>query len=83
MKEEELKDEKRYSKYLGRRWLLVCWTCLLISLIVVMETIFKTNNFSGLAMTLSAVPISFVSIESWNKKYRYNGGENENGDLKQ
>lgn len=68
-------EEKRKSKYRSRRWIVTLWSCIQITLIVVMGYITKDDRFTALAMTLSAIPIAFTSLETVNK---WKQAENEN-----
>lgn len=62
-----MKTTDSNHKYFSRRWIITIWCCLNISLIIVLGTIFKNDSFAGVAMTLSAVPVAFCSLETVNK----------------
>lgn len=59
--------DKQKNKFFSRRWIVTVWTLVLITLIVILGTLFDNSSFSGLAMTLSGVPIAFTSLETVNK----------------
>lgn len=64
---KENKIEKEYNKWKSRRWLITLWSMLMVTLIVILGTVFHTDSYSGLATSLVAVPIGFVSLETVNK----------------
>lgn len=63
----EKKQIDNKAKFFSRRWIITIWCCLNITLIIVLGTVFKTDSFAGVAMTLSAVPVAFCSLETVNK----------------
>lgn len=71
MKKEELttdqKTEKEYNKWKSRRWLITLWAMLMVTLIVILGTIYQSDSYSVLATTLVAVPVGYVSLETVNK----------------
>lgn len=70
---KENKAEKEYNKWKSRRWLITLWSMLMISLIVILGTIFHSDTYSALATTLVAVPVGYVSLETVNKWKRKDG----------
>lgn len=70
---KETKIEKEYNKWKSRRWLITLWSMLMVTIIVVMGTIFQNDSFSVLATTLVAVPVGYVSLETVNKWKRKEG----------
>lgn len=63
----ETKEEKAYNKWKSRRWLITLWAMFIITLIVILGTVFHSDTYSALATTLVAVPVGFVGLESMNK----------------
>lgn len=63
----EKKQIDHKAKFFSRRWIITIWCCLNITLIIVLGSIFKSDAFAGVAMTLSAVPAAFCSLETVNK----------------
>lgn len=70
---KEIRIEKEYNKWKSRRWLITLWSMLMVTIIVVMGTIFQNDSFSVLATTLVAVPVGYVSLETVNKWKRKEG----------
>lgn len=62
-------NEKEYSKWKSRRWLITLWSMFMVTSIVILGIIFKNDSYAPLATTLVAVPVGFVSLETLNKKY--------------
>lgn len=69
MTEEE--KIKAYNKWKSRRWLICLWAMLMITIIVILGIIFKNDSYTTLATTLVAIPVGFVSLETLNKKHKY------------
>ena len=67
MKQEVIKLENKYTKFNSRRWIISIWSMVLISVIVVWSLAIKCEMFGTLALTLVAIPTSFVSLESIKK----------------
>lgn len=70
---QETKSEKEYNKWKSRRWLITLWAMLMVTIIVVLGTIYQNDSFSVLATTLVAVPVGYVSLETVNKWKRKEG----------
>jgi phosphatidylglycerophosphate synthase len=70
MAEENEEKKKAYSKWKSRRWLITLWAMLLTTFIVVFSLIRNTSDWVILATTLVAVPVSFTSLETINKKHQ-------------
>lgn len=60
---------KAYNKWKSRRWLITIWSMIMVSALSILGIIFKNDAYIPLATTLVAVPVSFVSLESLNKKH--------------
>lgn len=60
-------QEKEYNKWKSRRWLITLWSMLMVTIIVVLGTIYQTDSFSVLATTLVAVPVGYVTLTTINK----------------
>lgn len=71
------KTTETNHKYFSRRWIITIWCCLNITLIVGLGTVFKNDSFAGVAMTLSAVPVAFCSLETVSKWKRTQTDEKE------
>lgn len=63
--EEKLKV---YNKWKSRRWLITLWAMFMVTATTILGIIFNNDSYVPLATTLVAVPVSFVSLESLNKK---------------
>mgnify|MGYP006896759744 CR=1 FL=1 len=63
--EEKLKV---YNKWKSRRWLITLWAMFMVTATTILGIIFSNDSYVPLATTLVAVPVSFVSLESLNKK---------------
>lgn len=69
----EMTDEektKEYNKWKSRRWLITLWAMVMVTALSVLGIIFKNDAYVPLVTTLVAVPVSFVSLETLNKKHR-------------
>ena len=66
------------SKWFSRRWIITLWAMLMITGILVISTIIDTDQWSTLATTLVTIPIAFTSLETLNKKHKYNNKTEEN-----
>lgn len=64
---KEKTTQDKINKFLSRRWIITVWSCLMITAVVVLGYVYKDDSFAGLAMTLSAVPVAFCSLETINK----------------
>lgn len=64
---EDQKTEKEYNKWKSRRWLITCWAMLMVSVTVILGIIYKNDSYVPLSTTLVAIPVAFVSLETWNK----------------
>ena len=63
--EEKLKV---YNKWKSRRWMITLWAMFMVTATTILGIIFSNDSYVPLATTLVAVPVSFVSLESLNKK---------------
>lgn len=63
----ETKEEKAYNKWKSRRWLITLWAMIMVTIIVILGTVFQNSSFTTLATTLVAVPVGYVSLETVNK----------------
>lgn len=70
-KTEANETEKEYNKWKSRRWLITLWAMFMVTVIVILGIIFKNDSYATLATTLVAVPVGFVSLETLNKKHKY------------
>lgn len=61
---------KEYNKWKSRRWLITLWAMVMVTALSVLGIIFKNDAYAPLVTTLVAVPVSFVSLETLNKKHR-------------
>lgn len=59
---------KAYNKWKSRRWLITLWAMFMVTATTILGIIFSNDSYVPVATTLVAVPISFVSLESLNKK---------------
>lgn len=59
---------KAYNKWKSRRWLITLWAMFMVTATTILGIIFSNDSYVPLATTLVAVPISFVSLETLNKK---------------
>lgn len=59
---------KAYNKWKSRRWLITLWSMFMVTATTILGIIFSNDSYVPLATTLVAVPVSFVSLESLNKK---------------
>lgn len=59
---------KAYNKWKSRRWLITLWAMFMVTATTILGIIFNNDSYVPLATTLVAVPISFVSLETLNKK---------------
>lgn len=62
---------KEYNKWKSRRWLITLWAMVMVTALSVLGIIFKNDAYVPLVTTLVAVPVSFVSLETLNKKHRF------------
>lgn len=70
-KTEVNETEKEYNKWKSRRWIITVWAMFMVTAIVILGIIFKNDSYVPLATTLVAVPVGFVSLETLNKKHKY------------
>lgn len=66
-------ETKSTNKWKSRRWLITLWAMFMVTGIVVVSAITKTEQWDGLATTLVAIPVAFTSLETLNKKHMYKG----------
>lgn len=69
--EKIMTDEEKlkvYNKWKSRRWLITLWAMFMVTATTILGIIFNNDSYVPLATTLVAVPVSFVSLESLNKK---------------
>ena len=66
-------ETKSTNKWKSRRWLITLWAMFMVTGIVVVSVITKTEQWDGLATTLVAIPVAFTSLETLNKKHMYKG----------
>lgn len=76
-KSEINESEKEYNKWKSRRWLICLWAMFMVTSIVILGIIFKNDSYVPLATTLVAVPVGFVSLETLNKKHKYQNKSKE------
>lgn len=72
-KKMDEKTEKEYNKWKSRRWLITLWAMVMVTIIVILGTVYQNDSFSVLATTLVAVPVGYVSLETMNKWKRKEG----------
>ena len=70
-----METEKEYNKWKSRRWLITLWSMVMVTALSILGIVFKNDSYVPLVTTLVAVPVSFVSMESWNKRYKLNKTE--------
>lgn len=59
---------KEHNKWKSRRWLITLWAMFMVTALSILGIIFKNDAYVPLTTTLVAVPIGFVSLETWKKK---------------